>query len=60
MTDAEKFSRVTQIIQDQMALEKSFREQAAPFEEIQFSRADAYRHIVDVVVGPNALLRLTR
>jgi hypothetical protein len=61
MTEAEKivaFDRVAQIIDDQMALEKHMLRRKSNYASIEFIRADAYDHIVDVVVGANALLQL--
>ena len=46
MTDAEKLQRITEIVQDQIALEAHQIKTRARFDEIQFGRADAYRHIV--------------
>jgi hypothetical protein len=61
MTDADKivaFDRVAQIIDDQMALEKHMLRRKSSYSAIEFIRADAYHHIVNVAVGLNALLLL--
>jgi hypothetical protein len=54
MTDAQKladYDRIIEIIEDQVALEKHQIEQDGNFDGMQFSRADAYRHIVVAVKG---------
>jgi hypothetical protein len=51
MTDPEKLHRITEIVQDQMALEAHQKKTDAEASEIRFSRADAYRHIVQVITG---------
>jgi hypothetical protein len=54
MTDAQKladYDRIVEIIDDQMALEKHQIKRNVSSEGIQFSRADAYRHIVVAVKG---------
>jgi hypothetical protein len=51
MTDREKLQRITQIVEDQIALEAhQIKTRATPY-QIEFGRADAYRHIVEVVTG---------
>jgi len=55
MTDAEKiteYDRIVQIVRDQIALEKHMRERNSASDGIQFFRADAYGHILDVLIGP--------
>ena len=54
MTDAEKiadYDRIVEIVRDQIALEKHESKYNAGA-DIQFIRADAYGHILDVLVGP--------
>ena len=51
MTDAEKLLRITEIVQDQIALESHQARTGSTFSEIEFGRADAYRYIVEVVTG---------
>ncbi len=46
-----ELDRIKEIIQDQIALEKHQREHGAGFDEIEFGRVDAYRHIVQLVAG---------
>jgi hypothetical protein len=54
MTDAEKiadYDRIVEIVRDQIALEKHMRRKNNGA-GIEFIRADAYGHILDVLVGP--------
>ena len=51
MTDTEKLRRITEIVQDQMALEAHQQRTKAEGREILFGRADAYRYIVEAVTG---------
>ena len=54
MTGAQKiadYDRIVEIIDDQMALEKHQVQRNVRFDGIQFSRADAYRHIVVAAKG---------
>lgn len=58
MTDAEKladYERVVEIIRDQMSLEKFYHKKNADWSTIEFIRADAYKNIVDVVIGVHTL-----
>jgi hypothetical protein len=58
MTDAQKiadYDRIVEIIDDQIALEKHQVKNNMRPEGIQFSRADAYRHIVVAVKGVDIL-----
>lgn len=54
MTDPEKigdYDRIVEIVRDQIELEKHVRKNNTG-DDVQFLRADAYRHILDVLVGP--------
>lgn len=51
MTQDEQYRQITQIIQDQRALEEHQRNDPVTFDQIEFSRVDAYRQIVLVVTG---------
>jgi flagellar biosynthesis/type III secretory pathway M-ring protein FliF/YscJ len=56
MTQDEQYRQITQIIQDQIALEEHQRNDPVTFNQIQFSRVDAYRQIVRVVTGVDIVL----
>jgi hypothetical protein len=63
MTDAEKLAaheRVIQIIQDALALEKHCAKEGRSWDAIEFLRADAYKNIVDRVMGSDVLHELER
>lgn len=51
-----RYDRVVEIIRDHMALESHKLGRSASFDEILFAREDAYRDVVDVVIGADALL----
>lgn len=51
MTQDEQYRQITQIIQDQLALEEHQRNEPVTLDQIQFSWVDAYRQIVRVVTG---------
>ena len=54
MTDEEKlagYDRVKAIIEDEIALEKHFLKKKAKWSAIAGVRADAYKRIVEAVVG---------
>jgi len=51
MTQADDYARITQIIQDQMQLERQRRKNNATFKQIEDSRVNAYQQIVHVVTG---------
>ncbi len=54
MTDATKlavYDRIVGLIEDQIKLEKHQREHNAELRDIEFQRADTYRHIVMTVFG---------
>lgn len=57
MSDADKeklsnYERIVEIVKDQMALQRHIEEKRYSFASIQFSQADAYLHIVEIVAGP--------
>ncbi len=55
MTDAEKiaeYDRIVEIVRDQMTLEEHMRRRNVASDGIQFIRADAFGHILKVLVGP--------
>lgn len=61
MTDAEKiahYDRVAEIVANQITLEKHLRRESRSLSNIEFSRSEAYRQIVDVVVAVDTLLLL--
>jgi hypothetical protein len=63
MNDAEKladYERIVQIIHSALALEQHFARQGKDWDAIEFLRADAYKNIVDRVLGSDALLQLER
>jgi len=64
MTDAEKiaaFERIMSIMRDAIGLERSCVEKNDPVEVIDFNRADAFKRIVETVMGEHALpFRLDR
>lgn len=52
MSDAKKladYDRIVQIVREEIALEKHMRERNVGPDGIEFIRADAYEHIVDLV-----------
>jgi len=51
MTDAERtLQRITEIVRDEIELERHLNEIDADFQEIQFHKADAYRHIAALLI----------
>ena len=58
MSDADKlaaYERVVEIIEDALSLERHYRRKRKSFETIEFVRADAYKNIVDRVMGYHAI-----
>ena len=58
MTDAEKladYERVIEIIKDEMSLEEFYVKEKKSWGTIEFIRADAYKNIVDVMIGIHKL-----
>lgn len=58
MTDAEKsaaYERIMSIIRDAIALEQSCVAKRDPVDVIDFNRADAFKRIVETVMGEKAL-----
>jgi hypothetical protein len=58
MTDAEKladYDSIVAIIKDELSLEKYYVRKRKTFDVISLIRAEAYKKIVDAVIGVHAL-----
>ena len=58
MTEQEKladYERVVEIVRDEMKLEQLYVNQRKGWAAIEFIRADAYKRIVDVLMGVHSL-----